>query len=220
MVRENAWAGWIAGIALGMTLLSSPGFCQQRTVGLLLSDSRAFDGYTLFAPLSYPGTYLIDNGGMLVHAWSNSTLPGDSAYLLENGHLLRTAKIVNNVFQAGGAGGRVQEFDWDGTVVWDYTYSSGQHLHHHDIERLPNGNVLMIAWELRDSSAGHRRGAQSFPRHGPGALAGPHHRSPADGPWQRDDRLGVAPLGPPHPGLRPDQGEPWRRGQTTRSSST
>lgn len=147
--RKDLRAGWVAGILLGVTLHPSPGLCQQRTVGLLLSDPRAFDGYTLFAPLSYPETYLIDNGGMLVHAWPSSTLPGDSAYLLENGHLLRTAKVVNNVFQAGGAGGRVQELDWDGTVVWDYTYSSDQHLHHHDIERLPNGNVLMIAWELR-----------------------------------------------------------------------
>ncbi|HIE94465.1 MAG TPA: hypothetical protein EYQ83_16980, partial [Acidobacteria bacterium] len=48
----------------------------------------------------------------------------------------------------GGSGGGVQELEWDGTVVWDFTYSNVPgHLQHHDVEMLPNGNVLMIAWE-------------------------------------------------------------------------
>lgn len=136
-------------VALGAAIFLTPTMAQQRTVGLFLDDPSAFKGYTLFAPMNSSVTYLIDNGGLLVHSWQGSTDPGDSAYFMENGHLLRTAKVSNAVFSAGGAGGRVQDFDWDGTVVWDFTYSSSQHLSHHDVEWLPSGNVLLIAWELK-----------------------------------------------------------------------
>ena len=94
---------------------------QEQTVGLFFNDKEAFTGYTLFAPIRYTMTYLIDNDGLLVHSWESDRRPGQSAYLLENGHLLRTAKTEGNqVFDAGGVGGRIQEFAWDGTLVWDY----------------------------------------------------------------------------------------------------
>lgn len=43
----------------------------------------------------------------------------------------------------------MQEFTWDGKLVWEFTYSSESYMLHHDIERLPNGNILMIAWERK-----------------------------------------------------------------------
>ncbi|MFN2164837.1 MAG: aryl-sulfate sulfotransferase, partial [Anaerolineae bacterium] len=33
--------------------------------------------------------------------------------------------------------------------VWDFEYANSQHRLHHDIEPLPDGNVLMIAWEYK-----------------------------------------------------------------------
>jgi hypothetical protein len=36
-----------------------------------------------------------------------------------------------------------------GTIIWEYTYSSDQAVLHHDIESMPDGNVLMIAWEYK-----------------------------------------------------------------------
>src|SRR5438874_10375391 len=62
---------------------------SQEKAGLLLNDSRAFQGYTLFAPLVHPTTYLIDMEGKIVHTWESDCGPGLSAYLLEDGHLLR-----------------------------------------------------------------------------------------------------------------------------------
>ena len=50
---------------------------------------------------------------------------------------------------AGGAGGGVEKIAWDGTVLWHFTYYTSNYLSHHDIEPLPNGNILMIAWEYR-----------------------------------------------------------------------
>ncbi|MFQ6091719.1 MAG: aryl-sulfate sulfotransferase [bacterium] len=125
---------------------------QEQTVGLFLNDSTAFNGYTLFAPLQYTTTYLIDNNGLLVHSWGSNFFPGNSVYLLESGHLLRTGMLQNQTFTAGGAGGLVQEFDWEGNLLWDFEYANSQYLQHHDIEWLPNGNVLLIAWEYKTAA--------------------------------------------------------------------
>jgi hypothetical protein len=119
-------------------------------VGLLLNDSRAFPGYTLIAPMTSKMTYLIDIQGRVVRKWESDCNPGVSAYLLENGHLLRPGALQKQSFGFGpGAGGHVQEFDWDGKLVWNYTFADENHLPHHDVTRLPNGNVLLIVWEKK-----------------------------------------------------------------------
>jgi len=123
---------------------------QTQTVGLFLNDSSSFNGYTFFAPTVYTDTYIINNEGLLVNSWESTYLPGLSAYLLDNGNLLRTARIFNSTFNAGGSGGLIQEFDWDGNLVWAFQYSSDLYYQHHDIEKLPNGNVLLIAWEYKN----------------------------------------------------------------------
>ena len=80
---------------LGAFLVLAPAFvsvnAQEQTVGLFLYDSTSFTGYTLFAPMYSTTTYLIDNYGRSVHTWESGYLPGNSAYLLRNGNLLRAA---------------------------------------------------------------------------------------------------------------------------------
>ncbi len=122
---------------------------QTNTVGLIMHDSTAsFNGYTLFAPLPSKVTYLIDNEGYLVHSWNSSYEPGQAVMLLEDGSLLRTAFVKNtNPFTAGGAGGRVEKIDWDGNLIWSFNCYSSEYSSHHDVEVLPNGNILLIVWE-------------------------------------------------------------------------
>ena len=139
----------ILGLFAAVTLAGADG----QTVGLFLDEEGSFDGYTFFAPSRSGTTYLIDGDGQLVHSWDSQYRPGVAAYLLENGNLLRTARLGDHpTFTAGGGGGRIEEFAWDGTLVWEFEYSSSEVLLHHDIEVLPNGNVLMIVWERRTSA--------------------------------------------------------------------
>lgn len=121
---------------------------DNRTVGLLECRPGVSPGYTLFAPLNHTSTYLIDTDGKLVHTWTSEFLSGDAVYLEPNGHLLRTAMDNGDVpLRGGGAGGRLQEFDWDGNLVWEWVYKGEDHLLHHDVTRLPNGNLVAIAWQ-------------------------------------------------------------------------
>lgn len=134
--------------------------------GLAVNDPKAFKGYTLIAPLTSNDTYLIDMEGKVVRTWKSDCPPALSASLLENGHLLRAGALPEDelpFIDGAGAGGRVQEFDWDGNLVWDFKYVSDTRLPHHDVTRLPNGNVLMVVWERKTAAeaaaAGLRQGA-------------------------------------------------------------
>jgi hypothetical protein len=121
----------------------------EPTVGLIRHEPGAFEGYTLFAPHFWPTIYLIDNNGNAVHNWESEYLPGASVYLLENGALLCTRKTVFVPFAGGG--GRLEEVDWDGNVLWQFDNPPGYYMHH-DIEPMPNGNTLCIAWEIKSST--------------------------------------------------------------------
>ena len=120
-----------------------------RKSGLMVNDPKACAGYTLLASANSTMTYLIDMQGHVVRSWKSDCNPGLSAYLLENGNLLRTGQVRNPPFFGGGAGGRIQEFAWDGKIVWDFTYCTPNQLPNHDVCRLPNGHLLMNVWERK-----------------------------------------------------------------------
>src|SRR5205823_3458942 len=82
-------------------------------------------------------------------------------WLLENGHLLRSGALPEQAgFNLAGGGGRVQEFSWDGELLWDFQFYNDRQCPHHDLIRLPSGNVLMIVAEQLTAqetiAAGHR----------------------------------------------------------------
>jgi len=119
-----------------------------KKVGESWNADEAFEGYTLYSPVISLNAFLINNSGEVVHTWDSSFKPALSVYLLENSNLLRTAfPGFNPRFWGGGIGGRVEMIDWNGTVIWYFEHTNSEHCLHHDVEILPNGNILMIAWE-------------------------------------------------------------------------
>lgn len=118
------------------------GYSQDQTVGLFLNEAEAYEGYTLFTPNVSTKTYLIDMNGLLVHKWEHEYTPSQSVYLLDNGNILRATSIPSG---ASSSAGGFQEVAWDGTIIWEYNFDE----QHHDIEPLPNGNVLIIANETK-----------------------------------------------------------------------
>jgi hypothetical protein len=108
----------------------------------------SLDGQILYAPMFSTSTYLRDGTGSLNHTWSSSYYPGVMVRWLGEGKILRTIRVGVGP-GGGGAGGGVQIVDWDGTVEWDYRYNSNGVLSHHDVRMLPNGDVLLIAWETK-----------------------------------------------------------------------
>ena len=105
------------------------------------------NGQILFAPMTSDTTYLINENGTVKHTWPSNYLPGEAVRWLGNGTILRSIKVGLSGY--GGSGGGVQEVRWDGTITWDFRYNTEGRLSHHDILPLPNGNVLLIAWETK-----------------------------------------------------------------------
>ena len=124
----------------GFTPLSNPQMTRQ-TKGNLSN----INGQIVYSPMDSTETYLIDYTGNVVHQWSSDDLPGEAVYWIGNGTILRTIKT--DIVGLGGAGGGVQKVRWDGTITWDFRYDTNGKLSHHDIALLPDGNVLMLAWE-------------------------------------------------------------------------
>jgi len=121
----------------------------QKIAGPLIIEDGVADGYTLFAPLNSNSTYLIDNCGRIINEWTSDFYPGNTAYLMPNGNLLRTKKLAATAINGGGSGGGVEIFDWDSNLIWSYGLNTDIMRLHHDVKYLPNGNILMIVWEAK-----------------------------------------------------------------------
>lgn len=126
----------------------------QNTIGLLSYEKdHAFEGYNLFFPHRQSDVFLLNNCGEIVHKWEDTEYkPGNSVYLQDNGDLIRCGgKGVssNPALYAGGAGDIVERSSWDGDLLWRFNYNDSMKRMHHDVEVLPNNNILILAWEKK-----------------------------------------------------------------------
>ena len=124
----------------------------QQTAGLFLHTEAASPGYTLLAPLQYHEAYLLDNCGRQVHKWTGTAWNGSATYLLDDGTLLRAEKSDDNYFTTGGKGGKLLQLDWDSEIIWSWEMTGPDGHPHHDIEYLDNGNILVLAWEIKSQA--------------------------------------------------------------------
>jgi len=120
----------------------------QPTVGLLEYNIQNTEGYVLFSPMQTHKTFLINKCGEKINEWNSGVHPGLACYLLPDGNMLRAGIDSTNV-SFGISGGIIEKYDWAGNLVWSYTLSSTTECQHHDIHQMPNGNILMIAWEKK-----------------------------------------------------------------------
>lgn len=139
-------------LAILWLLLAGLALPAQQTVGLFQTSPGLEDGYILFSPMVSLHSFLIDRCGREVNRWTSQYYPGLATYLLPDGSLMRAGRVGNPVFNGGGSGGIIEHYDWDGNKIWEYTHSNSDHHQHHDFYPLPNGNVLILAWEYHSGS--------------------------------------------------------------------
>ena len=128
----------------------------QNTVGLLSYNSDApIEDFLLIYPEQQSSVFLLDACGQIVHRWDDSDVaarPGAVAYLLPDGRLLRAKRYAplfeGATFGAGGAGGLVELVSWDNEVLWTYVVADTHERQHHDVHYMPNGHILILAYDL------------------------------------------------------------------------
>ncbi|MCF6331868.1 MAG: hypothetical protein L3J11_01175 [Draconibacterium sp.] len=90
-------------------------------------------------------SYLLNKTGQIVHEWNFEYVLGMDLELLPNGKLLGMFATTEPDFSIGGFGGIIRIFSTDGSINWEFNYASTNHLAHHDVEMLSNGNILFLA---------------------------------------------------------------------------
>ncbi|MDO6729186.1 aryl-sulfate sulfotransferase [Marinovum sp. 2_MG-2023] len=129
-------------------------------------------GYLLIQEVSDRGdvqkshkTLLMDEHGKVAHVWPTpQRLPEATVtYLLDDGNLLRTTCKHDWLTMDGqfpiGANGTVSIVAPDGRVLWEWSnLEFGKEALHHDVEMMPNGNILAISWDILTAEQARARG--------------------------------------------------------------
>lgn len=104
----------------------------------------SWKGYTLFSA-DTDKAYLIDMEGRFVHEW-RCEMGITNPELLPNGNLIAMMQPSKEAEGQRGLNGQAAgmiELDWHSNIVWRYH----DPWIHHDYQRLPNGNTLILKWE-------------------------------------------------------------------------
>ncbi len=139
---------------------------------ILLSHllGQAFEGMTLFTPAQTGGgggggtfyTYLVDNDLNEINVWTHTRGPASMPYLKDDSTLVYPYRVSHPTMNAGGVGGGISIYSWDGELEWQYELANNTYQHHHDVEPLPNGNILVIDWEKKTAQEAYAVGRQSI----------------------------------------------------------
>ena len=148
---------------------------MKKSILLFLAISipvkgQVFEGMTLFSPAQGGGggggsdsySYLVDNQLNEINTWSHPRGSASMPYLMQDSTLIYPYRVTNPSVNAGGAGGGISKYSWDGELLWNYEIANSTYQHHHDVEPLPNGNILVIVWELKTASEAYAVGRQSI----------------------------------------------------------
>ncbi|MEX0291029.1 MAG: aryl-sulfate sulfotransferase [Flavobacteriaceae bacterium] len=124
---------------------------EPETEGMVefFDASKVLDAYVLVNDASANRAFIMDKNAELIHEWTLSNNIGNDVFLLPNGKLLASLEADEPKITLGGQGGKLQFIAADGTIEWNFEYSSEEAETHHDAELLPNGNVLAMVWEKR-----------------------------------------------------------------------
>ena len=175
----TAVLGVLLGLSVGLVGCGDPAAAPEAEAtaspngegderGLVARSDGVTDGYVLYSPLLSKVTYLVDNDGRVVHRWRGEFV-SSSPYFQDDGSLIWIARDPTaEGFTSGGVGGYIEQVEWDGDRRWRWHFASEQAINHHDIEPMPNGNLLVIGWELktREESLAVGRRAELTPEQG------------------------------------------------------
>ncbi|WP_422081643.1 aryl-sulfate sulfotransferase [Ulvibacterium sp.] len=112
-----------------------------------LNANLTYDGYVLINDAGKNRVYIMDKEATILHEWSLSNNIGNDVVLLPDGRLLASLEADDPLIAFGGKGGKIQFVDKDSRIDWNFEYATEDYITHHDVEILPNGNVIALVWE-------------------------------------------------------------------------
>lgn len=107
------------------------------------------DVLRFYEPYRQSEIRLLDTQSTVVHTWPTVLFRNGGIDLHADGTLVRGVKL--------GISNGLQRLMLDGTILWEYGTPTGL-ISHHDIEAMPNGNVLMIVEQRKTAAEAIARG--------------------------------------------------------------
>jgi hypothetical protein len=125
--------------------------------------AQQWNGLTYYGNSGSAMGYLIDTNSTVVKTftYTGSGNNGYSTHMMPGGYVWRTVSNTGNILTGGGMTGRIQKWSYSNILLWDYTYSSSTYCLHHDHCPLPNGNVLVISYDVKTATDASNAGATS-----------------------------------------------------------
>ena len=112
-----------------------------------INPDLVFDSYILVNDANSNRAFLIDKNANLLFEWPLGNNIGNDVFLLPDNRLLAILEADTPLITYGGKGGKIQFINRDGSIDWNFEYSTEDYITHHDVELLPNGNVIALVWE-------------------------------------------------------------------------
>jgi hypothetical protein len=152
-MKSKLFSVLIIIIFLQISCKSNDDLIEEKEEVVLTEQIKIYDKDKLEKSLVFginnggKSAFLINKEGQLLKEWKFDRFLGNDLIILPNGKLLGIFKADNLSFSFGGFGGVIRIINTDGTIDWEFNYHSDNYLAHHDIEMLPNGNILIMVWE-------------------------------------------------------------------------
>ena len=131
----------------------------------ILFSQQPYDGMTIYSPTSGNGalvTHLVNNDMTTINSWNHTNGAASMPYLLKDSTLIYPYRVSNPSMNSGGVGGGISKYSWEGDLLWSYEFANDIYQHHHDVEPLPNGNILIIVWERKTIAQSIAAGRESL----------------------------------------------------------
>ncbi|MFO7674854.1 MAG: aryl-sulfate sulfotransferase [bacterium] len=143
---------------------TTPGLAAAALLLCLAAAARAqvFDGLTLYNSLYSRETRLVDNDGRTVNSWYCHSTPAYMPYLMPDSTLWRPGAYSGASMRGGVYGGLIERYSWDGDTIQSFLWSDQNHQQHHDIHPMPNGHILLLAWERKTRAEAQAMGRVSI----------------------------------------------------------
>lgn len=120
---------------------------------LIYKEEKVYPGLVLVNDASSNRVYLMNKEkSEILYEWDLPSGIGNDAELLDDGSLLVALTVPDPAYSFGGFGGAFALISSKGDLVWSYEYSDEYVLSHHDVEILPNGNIIFLAWEEKSDN--------------------------------------------------------------------
>ena len=120
--------------ALPYLTWSKPSEADRTKRGVTLHREGACEGLNLLLYQSYPGVYLTDMKGRLIHSWGQGKVSWHHAELLPGGELLLIDEEKGNLVK----------MDWHGRVLW-----SREIYGHHSVTAGPSGEIYLLTQQIK-----------------------------------------------------------------------